>query len=116
MAVEARIDDLIEAGWSVLDSDFDPISFHRWRRSALNCLNDTLGPDHYYARHFATLWRHGCNAETLAAVGILSEAEQQMATNRRGGGLLDLRPFPGSDTDLLECLTELKGQILSTDR
>jgi hypothetical protein len=28
MSVEERIDDLIEAGWGVLDSDFDPVAFH----------------------------------------------------------------------------------------
>jgi hypothetical protein len=28
MSVEERINDLIEAGWGVLDSDFDPVAFH----------------------------------------------------------------------------------------
>ena len=38
MSIERRIDDLIEAGWGVVDSEFDPIAFHHWRRSALASL------------------------------------------------------------------------------
>ena len=30
MSIERRMDDLIEAGWGVLDSDFDPIAFQHW--------------------------------------------------------------------------------------
>jgi hypothetical protein len=62
MSVEERIDDLIDAGWRVLDSDFDPTAFHRWRLSAFDCLKDMLGSDHYYARHFAMLLRQGGNS------------------------------------------------------
>ena len=43
MSVEQRIDDLIEAGWGVLDSDFDPVAFQRWRRRAFDCLTPWLG-------------------------------------------------------------------------
>ena len=69
MATEESIDDLIEAGWCVLDSDFDPIAFHRWRRSAFHCLTDMLGPDHYYTRHFGNLLRQGEKVEELSCSG-----------------------------------------------
>ncbi len=52
MFVEKRIDDLIEAGWHVLDSDFDKAAFQHWRKQAVECLTDLLGPDHAYTRSF----------------------------------------------------------------
>ena len=83
MAIEASIDDLIKAGWNVIDSDFDLVAFLHRRRSAFDCLTDMLGPDHYYSKYFAALLRQGEKAETLAAVGILSAAQQQMAHELR---------------------------------
>ena len=82
MAIEARIDDLIEAGRSVLDSDFDPIAFLRWRRRAFDCLADMLGPDNVYTRHFESFVRQGRQIDRLAAVGVLSSAQQPMAEDR----------------------------------
>ncbi len=52
MSVEERIDSLIEAGWYVLDSGFDPRAFAHWRREALNCVAALVGPDHTSTRHF----------------------------------------------------------------
>jgi hypothetical protein len=45
------IDDLIEAGWHVLDSDFDYSAFKHWKRQALNCFETLLGPEHGYTRY-----------------------------------------------------------------
>ena len=69
MSVERRIDDLIEAGWGVLDSDFDPIVFHHWRRSAFDCITATFGPDHVYTRHFEKLVRQSGKKDLLIALG-----------------------------------------------
>jgi hypothetical protein len=76
--MEGRIDDLIEAGWGVLDPDFDLIAFHHWRRRAFHCLSDMLGPDHVYTRHFEIVVRQGGKTDLLAASGILSAAQEQM--------------------------------------
>ena len=84
MAIEARIDDLIKAGWNVIDSDFDLVAFLRWRRSAFDCLTDMLGPDHVYTRHFESLVRQGRKIDRLAGVDVLTAAEQQTARNRPG--------------------------------
>jgi len=51
VAIEGRIDDLIEAGWWVLESDFDPVAFERWRRSAFDCLTPCFGRI-MFTRHF----------------------------------------------------------------
>ena len=84
MSVEERIDDLIEAGWGVLDSDFDPVAFQRWRRRAFDCLTAAVGPDHVYTRHFEHFVRQGGKADLLAASGILSAAKEQVSCNRLG--------------------------------
>jgi hypothetical protein len=78
MSVEQRIDDLIEAGWEVLDSDFDPVAFQRWRRRAFDCLTEMVGSDHVYTRQFASFVRQGGKTNLLAAEGILTAAQQKM--------------------------------------
>ena len=80
MSAEQRIDDLIEAGWGVLNSDFDPVSFHVWRRTAFDCLTAMVGPDHVYTRHFENFVRQGGKTDLLAASGILSAAKEQFWT------------------------------------
>jgi hypothetical protein len=79
MSIDGRMDDLIEAGWGVLDSDFDPIAFHHWRRRAFDCLSKMVGPNHPYTRHFGNLVQKGARTELLAAAGILSAARQGIA-------------------------------------
>ena len=77
MSAEQRMVDLIEADWSVLDPDFDPIAFHLWRRSVFDCLNAMFGPDHIYTRHFENFVRQGGKTNLLAAGGILIAAKEQ---------------------------------------
>ncbi len=84
MSVEKRIDDLIEAGWGALDSDFDPVAFQRWRRRALDCLTAAVGRDHVYTRHFERFVREEGEADILIASGILSAAKEQESSNRLG--------------------------------
>jgi hypothetical protein len=81
MSVEQRIDDLIEAGRRVLESDFDPVAFQHWRGRALDCLNAMVGPDHVYTKHFANFARQGGKRDLLAAGGILSAAKEQESCN-----------------------------------
>ncbi|MFH1114248.1 MAG: hypothetical protein V1792_10030 [Pseudomonadota bacterium] len=83
MSVEQRIDDLIEAGWLVLDSDFDTVPFQHWRRKAVDCLTAVVGPDHVYTRQFENFVRQGGKTDLLAAGGILSAAKEQMPATSR---------------------------------
>ena len=83
MTIDGRIDDLIEAGWGVLDSDFDPVAFQRWRRKAFDCLTAVVGPDHVYTRHFANSVQQDGKTDLLAAAGILSAAQQVFAGSGR---------------------------------
>ncbi len=36
MSPEQLVDDLIEAGWHVIDTDFDMTAFTLWRKQALD--------------------------------------------------------------------------------
>jgi hypothetical protein len=70
------IDDLIEAGWYVLDSNFDEIAVRSWRDRALICLTDLLGPEHVYTQQFADWVRHGERVNLMAAGGVLVAAKE----------------------------------------
>jgi len=82
MSVEQRIDSLIEAGWYMLDSNFDPIAFQSWRRRVLECLTDLLGPDHTYSNHFKHLHDQNEKMSCLAGSGILTAAREEVAQGR----------------------------------
>ena len=76
MSIESKINDLIRAGWSVVDSDFDPSAFHQWRNAALDCFIEMLGPDHVYTRHFGKFVEQGSQTVPLAATVKLSPAQE----------------------------------------
>lgn len=82
MFVEKRIDDLIEAGWHVLDSDFDTMAFQHWRKQAFKCLTALLGPDHTYTRSFRN-YVHSMEEKknVLVGGGILTAAREELAKN-----------------------------------
>ncbi len=84
MSVERRIDDLIKAGWGVLESDFDPDAFQHWRRMALESLHAIFGPDHIYTKYFEHFVQQGGRKNLLAAGSVLVAAKQQIACNEFG--------------------------------
>ncbi len=55
MLKDQDIDDLIQAGWDVLDSNFDMRALVEWKRKAHACLSALLGPDHADTQHFQGL-------------------------------------------------------------
>jgi hypothetical protein len=78
MGIEHRIDELIKAGWGVVDSDFDPAAFQHWRLKAFECLIDMFGPDHVYTKYFEQFVKQGDGTNVLAAGGVLVAAKEQM--------------------------------------
>jgi hypothetical protein len=56
-----RLDDLIEAGWHVVDTEFDARALYYWRKKALDFLTDFVGPDHACTQIF----RHGIEQPEL---------------------------------------------------
>lgn len=93
MSIEGRIDELIKAGWGVLESNFDPVAFQHWRRNAFECLNTMFGPDHIYTKYFEHFVQQGDRTNVLAAGGVLVAAKQQM-TSSEFGSTKPMRPSP----------------------
>ncbi len=73
---ERLIDNLIEAGWHVLDTDFDETALRNWRELALTCLTDLLGSDHIYVRQFTEWVREREKVNLMAAGGVLVAAKE----------------------------------------
>ncbi len=77
MKIEHQIDELIKAGWGVVESDFDPVAFQHWRFKAFECLVAIFGSDHVYTKYFEQFIHQGGRANVLAAGGVLTAAKQQ---------------------------------------
>lgn len=43
--MDQQLRNLVEAGWHVIESDFDIAAFLTWREAAVKCLNELMGPD-----------------------------------------------------------------------
>ncbi len=84
MKIEDQIDELIKAGWGVVESDFDPVAFQHWRLKAFECLNAMFGSDHAYTKYFEHFVKRGERANVLAAGGVLTAAKQQMVCKELG--------------------------------
>ncbi|MDA8408598.1 MAG: hypothetical protein M0T73_17285 [Deltaproteobacteria bacterium] len=44
---------LVEAGYQVVQTDFDEMAFREWRQKAINCIATLLGAEHPYTRSFS---------------------------------------------------------------
>ena len=73
--MDRKIDDLIAAGWDVIDADFDAAAFKRWREKALECLTELVGPDHAYTQYFNDYVRTFETKAVLAGEGLLISAK-----------------------------------------
>lgn len=87
MLEEKLIDDLIEAGWYVLDTNFDETAFRNWRERALYCLAGLLGQDHHYTESFRS-WVQGHEKNNvLTGGGILSAVKEEILKGRKTDNL-----------------------------
>lgn len=82
MYTDKPIDDLIRAGWEVIESDYHAIAFQNWRQKAFDCLVQLMGPDHTYTQYFAHHIRQSGINDLLAGAGILSAAREEMANGK----------------------------------
>ncbi len=78
MNTENGIDELIMAGWRVVDSDFDPVAFDHWRLKAFDCLRAMLGPDHVHTKYYENFAKESHRMNILAAGGVLVAAKEQI--------------------------------------
>jgi len=44
-SLDQQLRNLVEAGWHVIESDFDTAAFLTWREAAVKCLNELMGPE-----------------------------------------------------------------------
>ena len=79
MLATKAIDELIDAGWQVLESDFDPVAFMKWRRRAYECVVVLLGRDHQYALFFDQFVDKDDRGSLLTGAGILTATKEQLA-------------------------------------
>jgi hypothetical protein len=77
--LEQQLDELIEAGWNVLETDFDPVAFIRWKEKAVSCLATLLGPEHHYTTNFSDYVSAETNKSVLIGGGILTAAKHKMS-------------------------------------
>ena len=66
MSLDQRIDALIEAGWHVVESDFDETAVQNWRKQAVECLADLSKP---FEIHTEYLDKYVGQAEERAFLG-----------------------------------------------
>lgn len=44
-SLDQQLRNLVEAGWHVIESDFDRGAFLKWRKAAVACLDELMEPD-----------------------------------------------------------------------
>jgi hypothetical protein len=82
VSLEQLVDNLIEAGWHVIDSDFDMAAFCHWRKQALDCIGALMGPAHAYTHYFKDFVEHAEKVSLLTGAGILIATKEQMAKDK----------------------------------
>jgi len=73
------LNDLINAGWSILENGFDLQAFLAWKQLSFACLVGLLGPLHFYTQNFKRFTAGGDPKGLLAAEGILTAAREEIA-------------------------------------
>jgi hypothetical protein len=82
MYAQKALDDLIDAAWQVVESDFDPEAFTTWRECARDCVGALLGPNHPHAQFFEALVATEAKTNLLAVAGILEATKEQAVTRK----------------------------------
>ncbi len=91
MSCEKALDDLIEAGWRVIEKDFEPDAFLAWRKRALDLVVILAGPEHPYAQFFNAFVAKEVKNSLLAGAGILEAAREQFLAGTLGSDHVDSR-------------------------
>ncbi len=98
MHAEKEFENLIEAGWSVLRSDFTESAFLHWRKRVQEYLSASLGQDHPYAKCFEEWVQPNGQCELLVGVGLLTAAEMSTGCSSRVGVLEEMSSEAGAQT------------------
>lgn len=77
MSLDQRIDALIEAGWYVVESDFDETAVQNWRKRAVECLADLSKPFEIRTEHLENHHGRGEERAFLKGQDRTQEADEQ---------------------------------------
>jgi hypothetical protein len=80
MDLTNQIDNMVEAAWRVIRSDFDEDAVLQWKMSARDCLVNLVGEEHFYTEEFDRQIRERAVDKVLACCGILSAARETTIT------------------------------------
>lgn len=83
MYTDKPFDDLIRAGWEVIESDYHAAAFQNWRQKAFDCLVELMGPDHTYTQYFEHHIRRSESNDLLAGAGILGAAKEELKNGKQ---------------------------------
>jgi hypothetical protein len=72
-----RLDDLIEAGWHVVDTEFDAEALYYWKKKALDFLTDFVGPEHTCTQSFRDCIKQTEQLDPLDRSSILAAAAKE---------------------------------------
>lgn len=83
LSAEQKFEDMIEAGWGVMERGFDEGAFLAWRKRAFDYLTEIMGPNHLYTQHFGDKRLQAEAASVLSGTGVLCAArEQKIVSNQ----------------------------------
>lgn len=83
MHTDKPFDELIRAGWEVIESDYHSAAFQNWRQKAFDCLVDLMGPDHVDTRYFEHHIRRTGKSDVLVGAGLLGAAREEIETSKQ---------------------------------
>ncbi len=72
---------LVEAGYQVVDTDFDEMAFRKWRQKAIDCIAVLLGAEHPYVRSFSEHVRRRDFNSLFLGRGLVSATKRDVLMN-----------------------------------
>ena len=82
MLIGKHIEDLIEDGWNVIESDSDSAALQDWKRKVSDAFKTILGPDHTYSTYGGDSPLKGEKINVPARAGLLVAAKEHVPKGR----------------------------------
>ena len=84
LSAEQKFEDMIEAGWGVMERGFNEDAFLQWRIRAFDYLTEIMGPHHLYTQYFGDKGLEAKAMSVLSGTGVLCAArEQKIVSNHK---------------------------------
>ncbi len=76
---ERALDKLIQAGWYLIESDFDTSDLTRWKKEAFECVAGLMGAESAYTKYFKDFVFGAVENDLLVGEGILEAVREQIS-------------------------------------